>query len=83
MKQGETVDRDVIDEFVLVSEEQAFLMCRKIARAEGLLVGISSGAAAHAAFELAGSPSNHGETLVCVFTDTGQRYPSVDGLFPS
>lgn len=79
----ENVDRDVIDEFSLVSEDQAFEMCRRIARTEGLLVGISSGATAHAAVELAAQPANAGKTIVCVFADTGQRYLSVDGLFPS
>ena len=79
----ENVDRDVIDEFFLVSEDQAFEMCRRIARTEGLLVGISSGATAHAAVELAAQPANAGKTIVCIFADTGQRYLSVDGLFPS
>ncbi len=79
----ENVDRDVIDEFVLVSEEQAFEMCRRLARTEGLLVGISSGATAHAAVELAAAPANAGKTIVCIFADTGQRYLSVDGLLPS
>ena len=79
----ETVDRAVLDEFVLVSEDHAFAACRRIARGEGLLVGISSGAAAHAAVELAERPENRGKTIVCVLADTGQRYLSVDGLFPS
>jgi len=79
----ETVDRDVIDEFFLVSEDEAFEMCRRLARTEGLLVGISSGATAHGAVELAKAPANAGKTIVCVFADTGQRYLSVDGLFPS
>ena len=49
----ETLDRALIDEIVLVSEAEAFAMCRRIAREEGLLVGISSGATAHAALEIA------------------------------
>ena len=77
----ETLDRELIDRFFLVSEEQAFAMCRRIARTEGLLVGISSGAAAHAAVALAGEPANAGQVIVCVFADTGQRYLSVEGLF--
>ena len=56
----ETLDREVIDEIFLVSEAQAFEMCRRIARQEGLLVGISSGAAAHAALEIARRPENAG-----------------------
>jgi len=77
----ETLDRELLDEIVLVSEEEAFSMCRRIARREGLLVGISSGAAAHAALDLAARPEYAGQLIVCVFADTGQRYLSVDGLF--
>ena len=77
----ETLDREVIDEIFLVSEAQAFEMCRRIARQEGLLVGISSGAAAHAALEIAKRPENAGRVTVCIFADTGQRYLSVEGLF--
>lgn len=77
----ETLDREVIDEIFLVSEAQAFEMCRRIARQEGLLVGISSGAAAHAALEIAKRPENAGKVIVCIFADTGQRYLSVEGLF--
>jgi cysteine synthase A len=77
----ETLDREIIDDFFLVSEEEAFSMCRRIAAEEGLLVGISSGATAHAATALAARAGNAGRTIVCVFADTGQRYLSVDGLF--
>jgi cysteine synthase A len=76
----ETLDRSLIDEIVLVSEAEAFAMCRRIAREEGLLVGISSGATAHAALNLA-SRAEEGCVIVCVMADTGQRYLSVDGLF--
>ena len=75
----ETLDRDLIDEFFLVSEAEAFAMCRRMAREEGLLIGISSGATAHAALEIAKRWSN--KNLVCILADTGQRYLSVDGLF--
>jgi cysteine synthase A len=78
----ETLDRSLIDEFYLVSEAEAFAMCRRIARLEGILVGISSGATAHAALELAARTGGE-QTIVCVFADTGQRYLSVDGLFDS
>jgi cysteine synthase A len=76
----ETLDRAYVDEFSLVSEAEAFAMCRRIARQEGLLVGISSGATAHAALEIA--KRSEGEAMiVCVFADTGERYLSVKGLF--
>ncbi len=77
----ETLDREIIDEIYLVSEAEAFEACRQIARREGLLVGISSGAAAHAARQIAARPENEGKVIVCVFADTGQRYLSVEGLF--
>ena len=77
----ETLDRELIDEIQLVSEAEAFAACRAIARREGLLVGISSGAAAHAAIQLARRPDNATKFIVCIFADTGQRYLSVDGLF--
>ena len=77
----ETIDKEMIDDFFLVSEEDAFSMCRCIAQKEGVLVGITSGATAHAAVELAARSENKDKTIVCVFADTGQRYLSVDGLF--
>jgi cysteine synthase A len=77
----ETLDREIIDEIYLVSEAEAFECCREIARKEGVLVGISSGAAAHAAVQIAGRLENAGKVIVCVFADTGQRYLSVEGLF--
>ena len=77
----ETLDQELIDDFFLVSEEEAFTACREIAEKEGLLVGITSGAAAHAGRELAQREENQGKVVVCVFADTGQRYLSVEGLF--
>jgi cysteine synthase A len=76
----ETLDRALIDDILLVSEEEAFAMCRRIAREEGILVGISSGATAHAALAIAEQVGDQ-RVIVCVFADTGQRYLSVDGLF--
>ena len=75
----ETLDRELIDEFFLVSEAEAFAICRRIARKEGLLVGISSGATAHAALEI--SKRWASKSIVCILADTGQRYLSVEGLF--
>lgn len=76
----ETLDRSLIDEIALVSETEAFAMCRRLAREEGLLVGISSGATAHVAVELADGAGD-ASVVVCIMADTGQRYLSVDGLF--
>jgi cysteine synthase A len=77
----ETLDREIIDEIFLVSEGEAFETCRKIARMEGLLVGISSGATAFTAMQVAKREENAGKMVVCIFADTGQRYLSVEGLF--
>ena len=79
----DTLDRSLLDEIFLVSEAEAFAMCRRIARQEGVLVGISSGAAAHAALEIVKRAENEARVAVCVFADTGQRYLSVEGLFQS
>ena len=77
----ETLDREILDEIFLVSEDQAFETCRGIAHKEGLLVGISSGASAFAAMQVAARPENANKTIVCILADTGQRYLSVEGLF--
>ena len=75
----ETLDRKWIDEFSLVREADAFQQCRDIARREGLLVGISSGATVQAAAKLGEEAA--GLTIVCVFADRGERYLTVEGLF--
>ena len=77
----ETLDREIIDEIYLVSEDEAFETCRQIARTEGVLVGISSGAAAYGALQVAKREENRGALTICILTDTGQRYLSVEGLF--
>jgi len=75
------LDRDLIDEISLVSEAEAFDTCRRLARTEGVLVGISSGAAVHVALELARRPEHRGALIVCMLCDSGERYLSVEGLF--
>lgn len=68
--------RDVIDRVVTVTEAEAYAAGRHLANTEGLLVGISSGAALHAAMELAKLPENQGKTIVTLLPDTGERYLS-------
>lgn len=75
------LDRTLIDDIVLVSEDDAFRTCRELARTEGILVGISSGASVCAALRLAREPRHAGQVIVCVLCDSGERYLSVDGLF--
>ncbi len=70
----------VIDEILTVENEEAFAAARAVAKTEGLLVGISSGAAIHAASVLAGRPENKGKLIVALLPDTGERYLSV-GLY--
>ena len=72
----DTLDTEVYDEIIKVENEDAFAAGRKIARTEGVLVGISSGAALWAATELAKRPENKGKTIVALFPDTGERYLS-------
>ena len=76
----QTYAADVVDEILPVSDEDAMLHARLLARAEGLLVGISSGAAYAAALHLARQPENRGKTIVVLLPDTGERYLST-GLF--
>lgn len=74
----EIMDRQLPDEIITVTEEEAFSMCRRIGRAEGFLMGISSGAALHAAYQLALRPQNAGKTIVVLLPDSGERYLSTD-----
>jgi cysteine synthase A len=78
----EVLNMEILDEIIPVKNEDAFEMARRIARKEGILVGISSGAAAHAALELAKRPENKGKTVVVLLPDTGERYLSTP-LFKS
>lgn len=71
-----TYDASVIDEIIQVKNDDAILTSRILAREEGLLVGISCGAAVHAATELAKRPENKGKNIVVILPDTGERYLS-------
>ena len=72
----ETLNTEIYDEIIQVENEAAFEVGRRIARTEGVLVGISSGAALWAALELAKRPENKGKTIVALLPDTGERYLS-------
>lgn len=72
----EILDTKVIDEIITVENEQAFAASRLAAKKEGLLVGISSGAALYAAAQIARRPENKGKTVVVLCPDTGERYLS-------
>ena len=72
----DTLDTQVYDEVIAVTDADAFAAGRAIARTEGILVGITSGAAVHAATELARRPENAGKTIVALLPDTGERYLS-------
>jgi cysteine synthase A len=74
----DVLNRDLIDEIILVQNDEAFEGSRSLAKTEGLLVGISSGAAVHAAAEIGKRPENKGKTIVVVLPDTGERYLSTD-----
>ncbi|MBS3754536.1 MAG: cysteine synthase A [Desulfobacterales bacterium] len=74
----EILDQSVIDEVVTVTNEQAFDTARKLAGMEGLLCGISSGAAAWAAMEIASRPESAGKRIVTVLPSTGERYISTE-----
>ena len=73
----EALDTSVYDEVVTVTDEDALAAMRELARTEGLLCGVSSGAAAFAARELAKRPEFAGKNVVCLLPDTGERYLSV------
>lgn len=72
----ETLDTEIYDEIVTVPNDEAFRYSRAVTHSDGLLVGISSGAAIYAATELARRPENAGKTIVALLPDTGERYLS-------
>ena len=75
----DTLDKSVIDEVIPVENDAAYETGRKVARKEGFLVGISSGAALTAAIQVAKRPENTGKTIVVLLPDTGDRYLSTQG----
>lgn len=77
----EIYDPEAIDEFVLVSEEEAFEACRELARKEGIFAGITSGATALVSRRLAMTEEYRDKLIICIFADSGERYLSVEGLY--
>lgn len=72
----DVLNTSIYDEVVQVTNEEAFAAARKLGREEGILLGISSGAALHAARVVAGRPENKGKVMVVILPDTGERYLS-------
>jgi cysteine synthase A len=75
-----TLDTKLIDQILQVTNDEALIMARRLPKEEGLLVGISSGAAVHAALQLARDPQHAGKLIVVILPDSGERYLST-GLF--
>ena len=74
-------DAKLVDEIITVTDEAAFEMTRRLAKEEGILAGISSGAACWSAIQVANRPENEGKMIVVIFPDTGERYLNTFGLF--
>lgn len=74
----EVLNTSVYDEIITVSDQDAYIIGRELGQKEGILVGISSGAACKGAIELAGRPENEGKTIVVLLPDTGDRYLSTE-----
>jgi cysteine synthase A len=70
------LDRNLLDEVIAVTDDDAFACARRLAREEGVLAGVSSGAALHASLQLAARPANFGKMIVVIIPDTGERYVS-------
>ena len=78
----DTLDTKLIDEVIRVTDEEAFRAGRHLIETEGLMVGISSGAAVHAAMQMARQPENKGKRIVVLLPDTGERYLSTKLFMP-
>lgn len=78
----DTLDTKLIDEIIRVTDEEAFCAGRQLIETEGLMAGISSGAAVHAAMQLARQPENKGKRIVVLLPDTGERYLSTKLFMP-
>ena len=76
----EVLDRQLLDDIVAVSDDDAFKGARRLGAEEGIIAGASSGAAIHAAVEIASRPAMKGRTIVVLLADTGERYITT-GLF--
>ena len=74
----EVLDVEMIDEVITVSNNEAMTVARQLAAKEGILAGISAGAAMHVAIEVSKRPESKGKTIVCVLPDTGERYISTE-----
>jgi cysteine synthase A len=74
----EILNTEIYDEVLALSNEASFAMAQKIAREEGLLIGISAGANLHAAYTIASRPENKGKTIVTILCDTAERYLSTE-----
>ena len=68
------LNRSILDEIAPVTDEDAFACARRLARQEGIVAGVSSGAAVHAALALAARKENAEKTIVVILADTGERY---------
>lgn len=75
--------KDRLDELIPVRDEDAFAMTRKLAKTEGIMAGVTSGAALWVAGQLAEREEFKGKTIGCIICDSGERYLSVEGLFPA
>jgi len=78
----DVLNRSILDEIITVTDDEAFVAARHLARAEGVLAGVSSGAAVHAALRIASRPEAAGKMIVVLLADTAERYVSSPLLMP-